>query len=175
MEYRQVTAGSADMRQLEEINREAIPENERISLADMLATGAEITGIYEGNEPAGFMVVRRFRSVVYLAFLAVRADLRSRGAGGKALRELIRRHPDCQIVVEFEAPDEPGNPANIKTRRKNFYLRSGFRETGWYTFYDETEFEIACAGQAYDPESFGRFVAWLKTFITDHIPDPYRK
>ncbi len=77
--------------------------------------------------------------------------------------------------MEFETADEPDNPDAIRTRRKHFYLRNGFRETGWFAYYDETEFEIACAGQPYDPEAFQDFVAYLWTIVSDHIPNPYRK
>ena len=175
VEIRTVAPDSADRETLERINEEAIPENERVSLADMAATGAEILGIYVENEPAGYMAIRKYRQIVYLAFLAVRGDLRSRGIGGTALRDLIRRYPDFMIVVEYEAPGIPAAPGDIKTRRKNFYLRSGFRETGWFTFYDETEFEIGCAGLPYDPEAMDDFVAWLHTIVSDHIPNPYRK
>ena len=79
---------------LERINEEAIPEAERVSLEDMICTGAEVTGIYENGEPAGFLVTRDYRRICYLAFLAVRSDLRSRGLGGQAVRALIRLHPE---------------------------------------------------------------------------------
>ena len=175
MELRLTDRDSGDMEVLERINEEAIPENERNSLDDMIATGAEVLGIYEENEPVGFMAIRKYRLIVYLAYLAVRADLRSRGTGSRALRELIRQYPDSQIVAEYEVPEEPDNPDAIRTRRKHFYLRNGFRETGWFAYYDETEFEIACAGQLYDPEAFQDFVAYLWTIVSDHIPNPYRK
>ncbi|MCR4590047.1 MAG: hypothetical protein K5668_04450, partial [Lachnospiraceae bacterium] len=44
------------------------------------------------------------------------------------------------------------NALNI--RRKGFYKRNGFCETGYYTFYDDTEFEIGCAGMEFDVELF---------------------
>ena len=58
MELRLMDRNSGDMEVLERINEEAIPENERNSLDDMIATRAEVLGIYEGNEPVGFMAIR---------------------------------------------------------------------------------------------------------------------
>ena len=175
MEIRLLAEGSGDEPVLEEINTEAIPECERNSLDDLRRTGAEILGIYEDGAPVGFMVTRRYRNILYLAYFAVRKDLRSRGIGGRALRELIAGNPGYRAVVEFEAPDKSSAENGLRLRRKDFYLRNGFHETGWFTFYDGTEFEIACSRLDYDPAEFGDFVAWLGTVVSDHIPQPYRK
>lgn len=175
MEIRLLAEGSGDEPVLEEINREAIPECERNSLEDLRRTGAEVLGIYEDRAPVGFMVTRRYRNILYLAYFAVRSDLRSRGIGGRALRELTAGNPESRVVVEFESPDERCADSEMRLRRKGFYLRNGFHETGWFTFYDGTEFEIACSRPDYDPAEFGDFVAWLGTVVSDHIPQPYRK
>ena len=82
---------------------------------------------------------------------------------------------DHRIAVEYEAPEESGSTDDIKHRRSAFYHRSGFEKTGLYTFYDDTEFEIACAGQSFDEEEFSCFIDHLSTIIEDHIPHPYRK
>ena len=175
MELTDLTANDKDLNILERINEEAIPECERNSLADLLATGAEITGIYEDAEPVGFMVIRRSGELIYLAYLAVRHDLRSTGTGSKALRELIAKNAGCRIVVEYEAPDSSSENSDMRTRRRNFYARNGFRSTGFFTFYDDTEFEIACAGEEFDAEEFCRFTEHLSAIVEDHIPKPYRR
>ena len=167
--------GSEDIALLEKINEEAIPENERNSLADLMATGADVIGIYENDEPAGFLVVREYGEIVYLAYLATRYDLRGQGIGGRALEKLVAMHRDQPVIVESEAPADCSDENDMNQRRKQFYLRNGFFETGWYTYYDETEFEIGCSKKDYDAEAFERFVAYLSSIISDHIPKPYRK
>ena len=117
------------------------------------------------------MAVRYDRNLVYLAYLAVRKDLRSKGIGGSAVRELIRRNPDRQVVVEYEAPEQPEVWNNVK----RFYLRNGFYETGWYTHYDDTEFEIACSRKDFDSEAFIAFAEDIAKVVSDHIPNPFRK
>ena len=175
MEIRKLTGTSAELPILEEINEEAIPESERCALKDMLATGAEVFCIDAAGEPVGFMAVRSRKNIVYLAYLAVRADLRSGGIGGGALRELIRQNPDRQVIAEYEMPDEHCGNNAMRLRRKQFYLRNGFYETGWFTFYDETEFEIACTSTSFDIEAFNEFTEYLSMLVSDHIPKPYRK
>ena len=161
---------------LEAINREAIPESERNSLADLFATGEDgnldILGIECDGAPAGFMAVRKHRDVRYLAYLAVRRDLRGRGIGSRALQALIEASSGCRVVVEYESPGASGE--GQRARRRAFYRRNGFVETGWRTRYDGATFEIACAGLPFDPAAFGEFIDYLNTIVQDHIPRPFR-
>ena len=171
MEIRDISDQSEDLPILEAINEEAIPEIQRCALSDMLATGAKVWCIDYHREPAGFMAVRHYRNLVYLAYFAIRKDLRSKGIGGWAVRELIRHYPDKQVVVEYEAPDSPENDNAVK----RFYLRNGFFATGWYTSYDTTEFEIACSRQDFNSEEFVAFAEDMAKVVSDHISSPFRK
>ncbi len=179
MELREITKVSEDKVVLEEINTEAISENERTSLDNLFATGAdghlEVLGIYEENGPVGFFVVRKYKSTRYLAYFAVKAEWRSKGIGSKALALLIDRYPNCQIVVEFEAPRKDVKEDDMIVRRRNFYLRNGFHETGWFTFYDGVEFEIACSRPMFDKHEFEGFVEYFGTIVPNYMPKPYRK
>ena len=174
MELKKLTNDSPDIEVLEEINVEAIPECERNSLRSLMDTGATVLGIYD-ERPVGFLVIREYKNILYLAYLAVDSTLRSKGLGGKALEELVSNNPDSMIVVEYEAPNLSSPNNELNNRRKNFYKRNGFRETGYNTFYDDTEFEIGCAGIEFDVELFGEFTEYLSTIVSDHIPKPYKK
>ena len=179
MELREIMKISEDKAVLEEINTEAIPENERTSLDNLFATGAdgnlEVLGIYEENGPVGFFVVRKYKSTRYLAYFAINAECRSKGIGSKALALLFDRYSHCQIVVEFEAPRKDAKEDDMVVRRRNFYLRNGFHETGWLTFYDGVEFEIACSRPMFDEQEFEGFVEYFGTIVPNYMPKPYRK
>jgi len=105
----------------------------------------------------------------------VKQELRSNGIGSSALKVLIAEYSDYQVVVEFEAPTAHSENDDIKLRRKHFYLKNGFNETGWFTYYDEMEFEIGSSVQEFDVGGFGEFTEYLSTVISDHIPKPYQK
>ena len=104
MELKKLTIDSPDIPALEEINEEAIPDCERNSFTDLMNTGATILGIYEDG-PVGFLVIREYRSILYLAYLAVNSSLRSKGIGGMALNELVSNYVNYMIVVEYETPN----------------------------------------------------------------------
>ena len=92
-----------------------------------------------------------------------------------ALNELVSNYVNYMIVVEYETPNSASSANEINIRRKGFYKRNGFCETGYFTFYDDTEFEIGCAGMEFDAELFGEFTEHLSTIVSDHIPKPYKK
>lgn len=174
IELKRVEKNSENIGILEKINIEAIPECERNSLDELIDTGAEVLGIFLDGFPVGYFVLREYKSIIYLAYFAVSCEHRSKGTGSKALTQLISETEDRQMVVEYEAPS--GNDRNdMAVRRRDFYMRNGFYRTGWYTFYDETEFEIASTSVSFDTEVFNEFVQHLSTLVSDHIPKPYRK
>ena len=160
---------------LEKINEESFPEAERNLLVDLIETGATVLGIYEFSEAIGFLVVREYKEIMYLAYFALRSDSRGRGIGSAVMEEFVNYYYHKQIVVEYEAPDGTVDHGLTAVRRRNFYRRCGFRQTGWFTFYDETEFEIGCAGSEFDIDMFNEFVDNLSSLVSDHIPHAYRK
>jgi len=175
MNFVKLTKESSDIAVLERLNEEAFPEHERNLITDLIDTGAVVYGIYEFSEAIGFAVIREFKDIMYLAYLAVRSDSRGRGIGTAVITELSNKYFDKQIIVEYEAPDGTVDRGYHAIKRRNFYRRCGFKQTGWYTFYDDVEFEIGCAGEEFNIDMFNEFVDYLSTIINDHIPHPYRK
>ena len=91
------------------------------------------------------------------------------------MKFLMERYPYAQIVTEFVTPDDSCDNNAFRIRRRDFYLRNGFYETGWYSFYDDTEFTIACSEPVFDKKGFEQFTAYLSSIVPDHIPKLYRK
>ena len=165
--------------ELERINQASFPECERNSITDLFDSGndgnLDMLGIFTDEQLSGFFTVRKYRKLRYLAYFAVSPDKRCQGIGSAALKKLKEFYPECQIVCEFEAPEDKAYNNDIRLRRKALYLRNGFSSSGWYSFYDETEFEIACTGGELDMTAFQGFITYLNTIVPDHIPDPYKK
>lgn len=179
IQLRIISQDSPDKARLESINEEAFPVNERNSIDDLYASGSDgnldMLGIYAEDELVGFFAVRKFGRIRYMAYFAVCSKKRSMGIGSKALHLLKDFYPCCQIINEFEAPDEKDENNAVRLRRRDFYLRNGFYETGWYSFYDGTGFEIACSETEFDMREFENFIVYLNSIVPDHIPQPYRK
>lgn len=180
MQLKPLPQDSQDKLKADRINEEAFPPWERNSLDDLYGSDSpeklDMLGIYDDADMiTGFLMVRIYENIRYLAYLAVSRERRSEGIGSSALQLLRERYDTAQIVVEFETPDDSLPDNALRLRRRDFYLRNGFYETGWYSFYDDTEFTIACSQRNFDKDGFEKFIGYLGTIISDHIPHPYRK
>lgn len=164
---------------LDRINRATFPDYERAELDELYGSDPhgmlDILAICEEDLPVGFFAVRKFENLRYMAFFAVDAAKRNQGLGSRALTLLHRHYPGCSIVLEFETPDDSAADNPIRLRRRDFYLRNGFFDTGWHLSYDQMELTVACSGEAFDKPAFERFLFWLHSMISDSVPPLYRK
>lgn len=161
------------------LNRRAFPENEYVPMAGMMAEvprgEVEILGVYVENRFSGFLVMRCWEGIAYVAFFAISEEARCQGVGGQSLRLLQDYYPGKQIVVDFEAVDDEAPNAAQRRRRRAFYLRNGLHPTGWYAYYSETEFEIVCSGEEFDDRAFCDLFAHIHRQFPDFDPRVYRK
>lgn len=127
MQIRYVEQTSPDKGIMDRINEVSFPECERNSLDDLYASGADgnldMLGIYDDDGIKGFFTVRKYCNIRYLAYFAVAPDERSRGIGSRALKLLREYYRGCQIVVEYEAPDDSCENNDIRLHRRA--LRQG--------------------------------------------------
>ena len=175
MEFVRLTRESSTIPVLERINEEPISMKDKSLILNLVDTGATVMAIYEYSEAIGFAVVREYKDIIYLAYLAIARDSRSRGFGTAAVEELADQYYEKQVIVEYEAPESPNVDPAVCIKRRNFYRRNGFKKTGWYALYGEVEFEIACAGAEFDVDMFIEFKEDLSKTLRTPIPHPYRK
>ena len=172
-----LTPSSPDTILAQQLNEEAFPDHERVDLAELFRFNVNaqtaILGIYEEESFSGFFVTRLFGRTAYLAFFAITKEKRSRGLGGQALRALKEYYPEKQIVVDFESVREASDNEAQRQRRRQFYLKNGFYETGWYQYYSDTEFELACSEPVFDKEGYEALAADVHTQAPEFDPHLY--
>lgn len=108
-------------------------------------TNTDVLGIYDGNTPIGFAVILKNAECGYIYFIAVDQRLRSHGYGSAALKKLLNAYAPLQLILDFEEIDPAADNSVQRLRRKQFYLRNGFHETGRYTLLREDRFEVVCS------------------------------
>ena len=64
-------------------------------------------------------------------FFAVDEKLRSKGYGSTILQEIQKKYPKKKIIISIEPCDENAPDIETRKRRKDFYLRNGYKETGY--------------------------------------------
>jgi len=155
--------GPADVPAADAPADSAFPPEERLHpslLTDL--EGFEVLALKDGGTFVGFAVLTVRAPVSYLFFLAVEPGFRSKGYGAAAVDTLRGMHPDCNLSVDFEAPD-PGAPnAEQRLRRRKFYLRCGFVPTGLFLRYREGDYEVMSSGR-FDEDAFRELLDGLCT------------
>lgn len=75
-----------------------------------------------------YMIVRG--NVAFLLYFAVDDSKRNKGYGSAILEVIRKRYGGKDVVLLIESLHEECGNMDIRIRRKGFYLRNGFRDTG---------------------------------------------
>jgi GNAT superfamily N-acetyltransferase len=113
----------------------AFPDEERIPWDDLLRLVGEMPLEFaeyrDGGELLGLTIVYPRTRLSWFWYFAVPEEKRGRGIGQRILSALLSRYEGRSTVLDMEDPAQPGAPnAAQRRRRRDFYLRNGFRETG---------------------------------------------
>lgn len=152
-----------DFKILESINKEAFPPSEYMPAEEIFAfvenTDSDVLGIYDGHHLVGFFLFLKNRECGYIFFFAIDKSMRSKGYGSESLKMLSSMYPALQIILDFEEINENAENIDQRIRRKAFYLRNGFCETGRYTFLRDERFEVVCNRGTLRVEAFKELIS----------------
>lgn len=141
---------SKDRKYFEQVNYEAFPLFERMSFDEIFEfasdTDTDVLGIYDGEKPIGFAVLLKNAECGYVYYLAVDCHARSKGYGSATIQRMLEVYSNLQLILDFEEIDENAENNGQRIRRKKFYLKNGFHETGNYTMLRDGRFEVVCSG-----------------------------
>lgn len=174
IELRRMSVDDTDVQRMHEINVASFPPEEFIPTEEMFTFGnmdIRVLGIYADGVLAGFFTVIVVPGCVYLCYFAVDELMRGKGIGTAALGKLMEMFSDRQLVVDFEAYDEP-DAENVeeRIRRRHFYYRNGFMETGMFMYYMQTEFEVAATKSPMDRAAFETILYGIHELVPDDFP-----
>lgn len=153
--------------------KEAFPPEEYLAPTELVkmarSDSFDFLALLDAETFVGFMVVMLYKKLAYLFFLAIDADCRNQGYGSRAIETLKAQYPGRTQTVDFEMLDEAAPNKEQREKRRSFYLRNGYRETGWFLSYLGVEYEVFCMGEAFDADAFQ---AMMKTIPVEGF-DPH--
>jgi len=140
---------------------DSFPPNERMPFWMMVAMSklwnTRFLSFYDNDKLCGFIYFAvQFRQI-FVMFFAVNKELRSKGYGSEILNELQRLYPTKTVTVSIEhsKTDKTGE----QERRKRFYLKNGFKETGYLIRMRGVEQEILVRNGEFSKAKFRAFLA----------------
>ena len=94
------------------------------------------------------------RKMIFIMFLAVDESLRTKGYGSAILKEIKNRYPDKKIMVSIEPWDDSAPDIEVRKRRKAFYRKNGYGETGYMIKLSGVVQEIMITNGDFDKKEF---------------------
>ena len=157
-----------NFKELEDLNNEAFPKEERVSIErmiDLSQTGHFPSEIYITINICCFPEYIQF-TCFYLFYLAICSSLRSRGYGGRTLKlmdDLYQR----QIVLDMEPLDDQAANYEQRLRRTKFYASHGYRSSGYHLFYWNQTFDLLCTRGPFLKDDFIEITKELQRVVDE--------
>ena len=180
MILRKLKAGDPEVDIITELNIEAFPPEEHTEIDliyDFGNDALDLLGIYREEAPdkfTGYFLCIKNEKTVYISYFAICPELRSLGIGTKALSALREFYSGKQIVLYFENIFEECGNLEQRRRRREFYLRNGFYETGWFLTANGVNFEIVCSSADFNKDSYLNIIEISHSRIPAYNPKLYR-
>lgn len=144
---------------------EAFPPEEYLAPATLVEMAKDesfdFLALLDEEVFVGFMVVQTHNDLAYLFFLAIDPACRGKGYGSRAIKTLKAQYPDKKQVVDFEMPDETAANHAQREKRRKFYLRNGYLETGHFLSYLGVDYEIFCMDEGFVLDDFKELMSTL--------------
>ena len=170
-----VFPGTRTCREVKRLYLSAFPAEERypfgrLWLLSALKSRVALRAYGDGDAFCGFTLTVDSGKYLYISFIAVAPEVRSRGYGAQMLELLRQGYPERALLVEVEAPEETSPNCGQRVRRIDFYRKNGFHDldrtiTGRGVTYallsTDTDFDREAYWKIFDQLSLG-LGPWLR-------------
>ncbi|MCD7808221.1 MAG: GNAT family N-acetyltransferase [Erysipelotrichaceae bacterium] len=139
-----------NLNSIKKLYHDSFPRNERApfkSLIKRLNKQTDFLAFYDDDLFVGFTYLVTMHDLTYLFYFVVDEPLRNKGYGSAILAYLEEQYT-C-IFIDIEVIDVNALNYTQRLRRRDFYLRNHFKETGLgYSFF-KVDYEILAFGKGF--------------------------
>lgn len=163
MKVKNIDYHAEEMNDIQILYQKSFPENEHMSLTwlfDDINKG-ECLGFYQNHRLSGFAILCNHNQITNILYLAVQRDLQNQGIGTYIL-EYINNIKKNLLVVDIENENSKADNFQQRIRRKQFYLKNGFLETGIEYCWQNENYIILSKNGIMTKEQFVNFWKTLK-------------
>lgn len=156
---REITENFEDYKKFRHLYIAAFPKEERVPVKYLMKHGgeSELIACYDGETFCGFYSTLTFGDITHILFIAIAEELRDRGYGSALLGLISRRYPQNRIILDMEAED-PSAPNNEqRLRRKAFYEKNGYTESGIEYVWRKVPYKILIKNGSITEDEFDAF------------------
>lgn len=114
----------------------------------------QFLAFYDEKILCGFVYMATIGRQTFIMFFAVDKNLRSKGYGSEILAQIQLLHPENKIIVSIEPVIKKAENMEQRIRRKDFYIRNGYQESGYFMKLAGQEQEILIKNGCFEKRSF---------------------
>ncbi len=131
-----------------------------------------LISVWDNEEFCGFTLISVRDKSVYVFYVAIVDDKRSKGYGGKILDYLKETNPGRALMLNTEEINEAAANNEQRIRRLKFYERNGFRKMETQMIDDSGVYDILCTAPTFSKEEFMDIVTELQfDYFHVHLSD----
>lgn len=167
LKFIEINNNFKNMDELEVLSKDAFPPEEYLSpnkIIKMAQNDKDIKflALYNKDNFIGYTVIKLYKTIAYLFFLAINPKYRSKGYGSEAIKLIKNEYKNYQHVVDFEMLDKYAPNIKQREKRREFYLKNGYKPTGQFLSYLGVSYEVFCSDDNFDFEIFKEMLKTLK-------------
>lgn len=149
--------------EVNDIYNESFPVEEHyMPLKDMVkAETSELYCLVDDDKVLGYTYTIRKEDSVFVLYLAISSDCRSKGYGSELLQWVINNYKDCGVFLNIDELDKNKPDFKTRERRLNFYLRNGMKVTDIMSLDIDENFHVLSNREDVDFEKYKR--------LDDHV------
>ena len=122
-------------KKVEKLYNSAFPKEERIPiwLLKFLArkNKAKFYGINDDKKFIGLVYNDYYKDIILIYYFAIDEELRGQGYGSRVLEYIKQKYNKNRIVLSIEQVDENSKNYKQRIKRKEFYMKNGFKESNY--------------------------------------------
>lgn len=120
-------------KQVKDLYREAFPKDEQAPLSFLFFKSGNgrdsFYAVVDKEKFVGLVYTVRIEKLVYVFYLAVKAEERGQGYGGKILKMVRKLYSDCVITLAIEDTDKTAaDNYQQRLERLRFYEKNGYKQ-----------------------------------------------
>lgn len=159
LKAKKINEKSQELKTIKELYREAFPRAERVPMKYLLEEDnqSELSACFDSDVFCGFYATLTVGDITHILFLAVEPALRDRGYGSRILALISDRYAQNRIILDIEAVEPDAPNAAQRIRRKQFYEKNGYRESGIRYVWRGVPYEILVKNGSITKAEFDAF------------------
>ena len=164
-----VTAAYEYYGEVQDLYDSAFPEEERLPWDDLMrltdAMPLDFTAYYDIDTFVGLTIVLPMENYNWFWYFAVDEKLRGKGYGQKILTHIIEQYQDKRLILDMESPRQECDNIDQRLRRRDFYLRNGFRDTEAEKTFEGITYTILMKGEgSFTSQDYDKIISELRKF-----------